>query len=198
MEEIILYLKSKKHLLAIVFLTLLFAALILYPLYFLKKPMAQTKSKISVEVAGAVNKPGLFSLNPDNRVSDAIALAGGITKDADQDFVNSMLNQARQLEDGEKIFIPQKAVAATTTQKATSATTASSTTNGQVAAGQIVNINTASLDELDTLPGIGPAYAQRIIDYRTQNNGFKSINTIQDVKGIGPITFEKLKDLITI
>ena len=75
-----------------------------------------------------------------------------------------------------------------------------STSKNESAAEQsgLVNINSASLDELDTLSGIGPAYAQRIIDYREANGGFKSIEEIQNVKGIGPKTFEKMKDRITV
>ena len=208
MEEIWVYLKSKKKTIAIIFLSLLFVILLVYPFYFFKKaPAANKSNKITCEVSGAVKKPGVFNLDNQSRVADALKLAGGLTGDADQDFLASMLNQARLVEDGEKIFIPKKQIATAqntgtaTTQTTTSSdsqTTQSSASSGQVAAGAIVNINSGSLSELDSLPGIGPAYAQRIIDYRTQNGNFTSIDQIQEIKGIGPKTFEKLKDLITI
>lgn len=200
MEEIILYLKSKKRLLSIIFLALAFIALIIYPLIWLKNQPEKKKTKISVEVAGAVNKPGLFTLDANARVADAISLAGGFTHDADQDFINSTLNQARQIEDGEKILIPttQEAASQTTTASTNTTSTTTSPSSKKTVATQSININEAALSELETLPGIGAAYAQRIIDYRNANAGFKSIDQIQNVKGIGPKTFEKLKDLITI
>jgi len=84
----------------------------------------------------------------------------------------------------------------TTTTKSTSSVKGASTSSNQVSGK--VNLNTASVSQLDTLPGIGSTYAQRIIDYRNANGGFKSIDEIQSVKGIGPATFNKLKDLIAI
>ena len=88
----------------------------------------------------------------------------------------------------------------TVTQKTTSGgqVAGASTSSDQTRPAGKININTASASQLDTLPGVGPAYAQRIIDYRGANGGFKSIDEIQNVKGIGPKTFEKLKDQITI
>ena len=199
MEEIILYLKSKQKLLTIIILVLTFVALLVYPIILLNKKPSEAKTKISVEVAGAVKKPGLFTLDKTERVADAISLAGGTTEEADKEYINSMLNQARILEDGEKILIPKVSNVKIQASNETITTNSSNkTSSGKVAAGQIININTGSLDELDTLPGIGATYAQRIIDYRTQNGGFKSIGEIENVKGIGPKTFEKLKDLITI
>ncbi|MDD3773751.1 MAG: helix-hairpin-helix domain-containing protein [Patescibacteria group bacterium] len=199
MEEIILYLKSKQKLLTIIILVLTFVALLVYPIILLNKKPSEAKTKISVEVAGAVKKPGLFTLDKTERVADAISLAGGTTEEADKEYINSMLNQARILEDGEKILIPKVSSAKTqASNKTTTISSSNKTSSEKASAGQIININTGSLDELDTLPGIGATYAQRIIDYRTQNGDFKSIGEIENVKGIGPKTFEKLKDLITI
>jgi competence protein ComEA len=102
------------------------------------------------------------------------------------------LNKA--LEDAKKGVV-ETSVTTNTTVRSTGGKVAGAETEKQTG---LVNINTASASQLETLPGIGPTYAKRIIDYRQSNGGFKSIEEIQNVKGIGPKTFEKLKDLITV
>lgn len=101
------------------------------------------------------------------------------------DELNANLSSAKE-------SVSSTVISTTETKKSSSSSSSSQAVSG------VVNINTASAGELDTLPGIGPAYAQRIIDYREANGGFKSIEEIQNVKGIGPKTFDKMKDQIAI
>lgn len=158
--------------------------------------------KIAVDVAGAVVSPGVYELPEGARINDALDRAGGLSPEADQDWLSKNLNLAAKLFDGDKIYIPTtgELSAQTPTIPSTSAPV-SPPSAGMVESSSCsrVNLNTASVSTLDEcLPGIGPAYAQRIIDYRQSHGGFKSIEEIQQVSGIGPKTFEKIKDQITI
>lgn len=131
---------------------------------------------IIVDVDGAVNKPGVYELNSGDRVIDAINMAGGFTESA----YTKSINKARVLVDGEKIYISTQ-----------DEYMIESETNN------LININTASINDLMSLPGIGEIYAERIIDYR-KNKAYGSIEEIKNIEGIGDKTFEKIKDLITI
>jgi competence protein ComEA len=111
----------------------------------------------------------------------------GTTSNADLSFINL----ARALQDGEQIYVPQVGEALSQPAQVTSMT-------NDTAPGSIININNGTLADLDTLPGIGPAIAQRIIDYRQANGPFMTIEQIMDVSGIGPATFDKIKDQITV
>ena len=144
---------------------------------------APTQSPIMIYVSGAVNKAGLYALPSGSRVNDAIQAAGGFTDNANTDI----LNLAKILVDGEKILVPDMSSPIPTLNQPRSV-------NPQIV---LVNINTAELDQLDTLPEIGPKTAQNIIDYRNANGPFERIEDIQNVPGIGQVTFEKIKDLIT-
>lgn len=128
-------------------------------------------------------KPGLYKLEDGARVNDAIEVAGGFTENADKDS----LNLAKVLEDGEQIMIPSKGGGSSE-----AGSSASQTNNGKV------NINTADLTTLQTLNGVGPATAQKIIDYRTANGKFKTIEDLKKVSGIGEKTFAKFKDQICV
>jgi competence protein ComEA len=151
-----------------------------------------TPLPILVDVAGAVTHPGVYSLPPDSRVQDALKAAGGALPEASTGF----LNQAAPLQDGDRIFLPTRIpTAPDTTSNSTPATR--SQIVPPAAAGRI-NINTATLAELDTLPGIGPITAQSIIAYREAHGPFNTIEDIMDVPGIGTATFERIKDLISI
>lgn len=143
---------------------------------------------ILVYVVGAVKSPGVYTLNEGSRVKDAIEIAGGPLSDADL----LVLNLAEKLQDEDKIYIPKQGEVDEVTQgKSSQNIGLSSKDDGKI------NINTADISELEILPGIGPATAQKIIDYRNENGRFKSIEEIKNVSGIGDKKFEQIKDKIT-
>lgn len=151
---------------------------------------------IVVDVAGAVVNPSVVTLAQGARVNDAIAAAGGLLPEADA----SKINRAAPLADGAQVFVPLQGEEATSGADAAAAGatgTTGSETSGS-AAPSPVNINSAGLDELDALPGIGPSTAQSIIDDRTQNGPFVSVEDIMRVSGIGEKKFEKLSSLICV
>ena len=153
---------------------------------------APTPEPIRVHVAGAVVRPGVYSLEEDSRVEDAVDAAGGFVAEADK----NALNLAARLEDGERLDIPY--VAGYEPEEEEGFVVVSEGTPSLLAGDELVNINTASLEELDKLPGIGQTTAQKIIDYREENGPFVSIEEIVNVPGIGPATFEEIRDLITV
>jgi competence protein ComEA len=157
-----------------------------------------TPPPLVVYVIGAIAQPGLYQLQMGSRMADAVEVAGGFTVNANEQAVNL----AAPLADGQRIQIPtlfptpdQSNPLTPLTPQGNSKT--QSTPLNPVPPG-LVNINTATLEELDTLPGIGPITAQKIIDYRESNGPFKKIEDIQNVSDIGLVTFEKIKDLITV
>jgi competence protein ComEA len=136
-----------------------------------------TGGDLVVHVAGAVGKPGVYRMPPGSRVTDAIDRAGGATRDAAADAINL----AAPLADGQQIQVPAKAESG-----ATSATT-SAGTDGPISLG------TATVEELDTIEGIGPVTAAAILEFRDQNGGVSSVDDLDQVSGIGPTTMEALK-----
>jgi competence protein ComEA len=148
-----------------------------------------TPPPLIVYVSGAVAQPGVYTLPPDARVADALSAAGGATAEADL----AQINLARRIHDEEQIHIPRQG---DPTLPAPAPTPAPAVASAGGSPGK-VNINTASAAELDTLPGIGPGYAERIIAYREANGPFQHIEDIQNVPGIGPATFARIKGLIT-
>jgi competence protein ComEA len=155
-----------------------------------------TSAPIQVHVSGEVEIPGVYALPVDSRVEDAILAAGGFSKDAN----DLALNLAAILEDGSQISVAAKQPPPKpSTTKGVNQV--DEEREGQLPPsnpGALVNINSASQDELETLPGIGPVTAQKIIEFRELNGPFIGIEDIQKVSGIGPATFEKLRDLITV
>ena len=151
-----------------------------------------TQSPIIVHITGAVKNPGVYSLPANSRVEDGINAAGGATTDADLETVNL----ASFLNDGDKIQIPSHQENQTIAMQGQSQTQIATDQANQSSDSKI-NINTASKQELESLPGIGPATAAKIITYREENGLFATIEDIQNVSGIGPVTFNKFKDLIT-
>lgn len=152
---------------------------------------------IVVDVSGAVNQPGIVELPFDSRVADAIEKAGGVTVDAD----TKSLNLASKLEDGMKVHVYSKqdnVNEVIVSNNVTSQYNANYNTNTSSVKTQKVNINTALQTELETLPGIGPSTALKIINYRNENGNFKSIEEIKEVSGIGESKYNQIKELISI
>lgn len=145
----------------------------------------QKQTKLLVHVAGEVKSPGLYELPEGQRVADAIKIAGGKNEVSDLDA----LNLAEPLMDGMKITVP--AIAVTPGIEDSSKPAANDMQS-------LVNINNAGENDLDELPGIGPATAKKIIDFRNSNGRFKSIEDLKNVKGIGQKKFEELKGKVTI
>lgn len=149
--------------------------------------------EIKVYVTGEVNSPGVITLEEGARVQDAIEGAGGITANANL----REINLAYEVEDGEKIYIPNQAEALAETEENASVsaeTTESSSSNSK---GK-VNINKATASELTAVPGIGESTAQKIVTYREQNGKFKTIEDIKNISGIGDSKFESMKDHISV
>lgn len=144
-------------------------------------------SAVIVDVSGEVKMPMVVELPSNSRIDDAINAAGGLTKKAD---INQ-INRAQIVEDGQKIFIPPKAMVGKTEN------TIDLDNFNQVETDK-VNINSATSTELQEIPGVGPVTAQKIEDYRNQNGAFKRIDDIKNVSGIGDKTFEKMKDRICV
>jgi competence protein ComEA len=155
---------------------------------------------VLVHVLGAVRRPGLFELSDGARVIDVVAAAGGLTDTADP----AAVNLARPVSDGEQVYIPQlgeaqpgKAQPGEAPPGGTQAGAAPGT-RGAAGAAAKLNLNTATAAQLEALPRIGPAMAQRILDYRDANGRFRTIEDLRAVTGIGDKTFDGLKDLVTV
>lgn len=146
--------------------------------------------QVLVDVKGAVNYPGVYTLTEEDRVVDAITLAGGYIEEANP----SLINHAQKLQDEMVIYIPQKGEEQ---EMIIQDFTAVNNINDASDHGK-VNINTADETQLTTLPGIGPAKAKAIISHREEQGAFQTIEDLKEVSGIGDKTFEQLKDLIDI
>lgn len=154
-------------------------------------------ARLSVHVVGEVANPGLYEVDAGSRVQAAIDAAGGFTNDANQGSVNL----AREIVDGEQIVVASKNASAAGASGAGSAGTASSDTSASGASGAsggLVNINTADIAGLSSLPGIGEATAKKIIADREKNGPFKTTKDITRVSGIGDKKYEAIKDSITV
>ena len=158
-----------------------------------------TGEQIVVEIAGAIQKPGVYYLDATGIVEDLINKAGGITENADIALMAKIINRASLLNDHGKIYVPTLQDGGNITALLENQTTNSnSATIGLPTVVGLININTADAKALDTLPGVGPITAGRIIDYRTAKNGFKKKEDLMKVEGIGTATYYKLKDKITV
>jgi len=139
-----------------------------------------------VAAAGAVVSPGLYRLAAGSRVADLLNAAGGPTPDADVD----QLNLAMKVSDGDRVYVPRKGEAPPPAAGLGGVT--------GTAADAPVNLNTATLEQLDALPGVGPATAQAILDYRKQHGRFRSVQDLLQVGGIGPAKLEKLRQRVKV
>jgi competence protein ComEA len=134
-----------------------------------------------VDVVGAVRRPGLYRVRTGARVADVVARAGGPTRRADLELINL----AALVADGEQVVVPRRGAAVA----------AASGTGSGAAAGP-VHLNSATVEQLDSLPGVGPVTAQKIVDYRTQHGGFGSVDELDAVAGIGPARLADLRPLV--
>lgn len=140
--------------------------------------------KVLVHVVGAVRSPGLYELEEGSRIDDAITAAGGPKPKAALDLVNL----ASPVADGQQVVVPVRG--------AEGGVTGASLPGS--APAERVHLNTATLEELDTLPGIGPVTAQEILDYRTEHGAFSSVDELDAVPGIGPARLAELRDLVDL
>lgn len=152
---------------------------------------SSTPDPIIIYINGSVKRPGVYRLPPQSRMVDAVQIAGGFLDDA----AIAQVNLARPLIDGEQIMIPGGKDYPTPQLEIGG--------NGLLftptpPAGQLLNINIATIDQLDQLPGIGPTAAQKIVDFRTTNGFFERIEDIQKVPGIGPTVYAEISGLITV
>ena len=151
--------------------------------------------EITVYVSGEVNNPGIVTLKSDDRLADAVKILGGVTKKADMNNIKLAI----KLEDEMHYIIPKKGDKTNNSNQATN----TNVNNNQVAnetnsQNTKVNINTASIQELDTIPGVGEATANKILSYREENGNFKNIEEIKNVNGIGDKKYENMKEFICV
>jgi competence protein ComEA len=144
-----------------------------------------TASQLVVQAAGAVAKPGVYTVPGSARVNDLIAAAGGLAPHADPDQVEL----AAPLTDGERVYVPRIGEASPQPSESSS---------GASSPHALVDLNSASEADLEALPGIGPALAQAIIDHRSQHGPFRSIDDLAEVRGIGPAKMEQLRPLVKV
>jgi len=151
-------------------------------------PSVARRAALVVHVVGAVRRPGLYRLREGARVADAVARAGGPNRRADL----AALNLAAPLVDGIQVFVPPQALVAQPSEDVVPVPSSAG-----VGLGRRLSLATATADELDELPGVGPITAQKILDYRAEHGPFRSVDDLDAVPGIGPARIEHLRDLVT-
>ena len=149
------------------------------------KAIPAPRARVVVDVVGAVRRPGLYRLRDGDRVSDAVARAGGPTLRADL----AAVNLAAPLVDGTQVVVPSQPAGAGAAGTAAAAAPAPPPAK--------VSLSSATVDQLDALPGIGPVTAQKIVDWRTAHGPFRTVAALDDVPGIGPAKVAQLEDLVT-
>ncbi len=145
---------------------------------------AAAPARLVVHVVGAVQRPGLYRLVHGARIADAVRRAGGATRRADL----SLVNLAAQVSDGSQVVVPRRVVVEASSGGGEPASSA--------AVGGQVHLNTATIEQLDELPGVGPVTAQKIVDYRDQHGAFSSVDDLDAIPGIGPARLEQLRELV--
>jgi len=150
--------------------------------------------EIIVEISGAVEKAGVYKLEQGDRIEDVLVLAGGISEGADREWMEKFLNRASKLVDGQKVYIPRAGEQSEVLSASNDGGYQSGSSSQESQKGEFININTANLKTLDTLPGIGPVYGQNIIEQRPYSNTEELVS--KDV--IPTKTYEKIKDKISV
>ena len=175
----------------------------------------ETTKKLKIDIKGEINKPGVYELNENDRVSDAIKASGGLTENADTSLINlsknlkdemviiiynkSEIEKLKQEQKEQKTIIEYIEKDCSCPDTINDACIKEKSKNEQTASKETkISLNNATLEELQTLPGIGESKAKAIIKYREENNGFKTIEEITNITGIGESTLEKFKEYITI
>ena len=160
-----------------------------------------TAAVLVVDVVGEVRQPGVRRVDDGARIADVVEAAGGLTERADR----ARINLAAPVSDGERVFVPAVgqqvptvAVGAAPAAPTSGAPTSGAGDGSAAVADAPVNINTATLEQLDTLPGVGPTTAQAIIDHRTENGPFASVDQLLDVRGIGDAKLAELRDRVVV
>lgn len=153
---------------------------------------SHTPAWVVVHVTGAVRHPGVYTLAENSRLKDAVEAAGGLASDADQ----AALNLATVLRDGQRVHVPASGESAPVAAAIAPASAPAASTSAQP--GALININTASAKELESLPGIGAVLAQRILDDRQANGPYAAVDDLVRVRGIGPVVLENLRPLVTV
>ena len=146
-----------------------------------------------VHVAGEVRRPGVYRVPRGGRVHDAVQLAGGLTARAEQAGVNLVA----RVTDGQQVVVPRRGAAPAATGMAGSGAGAPGAGSGGAPAGAKVSLGSATLEQLDAIDGIGPTLAKRILEYRDQHGGFRSVDELRQVDGIGAKRFESLREAVT-
>lgn len=154
----------------------------------------QAGQEIAVEIAGEILSPGVYKLPAESRVEDLLIISGGFTADADRIWTDRYLNRAAKLTDGQKVFIPsiKEQSGVLSAKNGTGDQTASSTFSSD--SNVLINVNTASLAQLDSLPGIGPVYGQSIIEHRPYSN----VEELLSKGALKSSVYQKVKDLVSI
>lgn len=148
-----------------------------------------SSSEVRVFVNGAVVSPGVYTLAFDSRITDALAAAGGVTSEANLEGVNLAL----RVRDESEYYVPRLGES-----PAAASSLQSAQTESPAQAGGLIDLNLASVEILDTLPGIGSALAGAIVSYRENVRPFQSVEEIQEVPKIGPVTYRNIRDLVTV
>lgn len=153
-----------------------------------KATQSQEEDFFAVEVSGSVEKPGVYKLDKNSRVEDALILAGGLSEDADRQWVERFINRASKITDGQKIFIQNK------NQNLNVKSPNYQANVEGLNYSDLININTATISQLDKLPGIGPTYGQNIIDHRP----YSTVEELLSKEVLKKSVYEKIKDKITV
>lgn len=158
----------------------------------IKESELTTVNQIYVHICGSVNNPGVYMCDSNSRLFEAIELAGGFTQDADETY----LNLVEKISDGQRIYVPNKDETASSDMLLADKNVTNITSQANNQTSSLININTASKEQLMTLPGIGEAKALDIISYRSKNGDFKNTEDIKKISGIKDSAYSKIKDLI--